>query len=310
MALHRPTGHWRLGLLLALATAVLWATLPVALQIALQRIDPWTLTWARFVFAALVLLAWLALRGQLRGFRGQTGRRWLLLGLAGLLLVGNYLGYLLGLDLTTAANAQLLIQAAPLLLALGGVWVFGERFSGGQWLGFATVAAGLGLFFADQIAAVAVTAGSRYLWGSVLVLLGALVWAGYALIQKQLLTHFTSTQLMAGIYALASVLLFPLADPARMACLEPVYLAALVFCALNTLLAYGAFAEALAHSEASRVSMVLACTPLLTVATVEVAHAFAPALVMPERIALLGWIGASLVVAGSAMTSVLGARRR
>lgn len=40
MALHRPTGHWRLGLLLALATAVLWATLPVALQIALQRIDP------------------------------------------------------------------------------------------------------------------------------------------------------------------------------------------------------------------------------------------------------------------------------
>jgi drug/metabolite transporter (DMT)-like permease len=308
MALHRPTGHWRLGLLLALATAALWATLPVALKVALERIDPWTLTWARFAFAAVVVLAWLGLRGGLGGYRGHPRARWLLLGAAGVLLVGNYLGYLLGLDFTTPANAQLLIQAAPLLMALGGIWVFGERFTGGQWAGFAAVSLGLGLFFADQIAAAAAS-GARYLWGAGLVLLGALVWAGYALLQKQLLNHFTSTQVLAAIYVLATVLLLPLATPSSLLGLDALHAAALAYCALNTLLAYGAFAEALAHWEASRVSVVLACTPLLTVVTVEVTHAFAPALVAPERIAWIGWVGAALVVAGSALTSLLGARK-
>ena len=309
MPLHQPTGHWRLGLLLALSTAILWATLPVALKVALEEIDPWTLTWARFAFAAVVVLAWLGLRGGLGGYRGHPTKRWVLLGVAGALLVGNYLGYLLGLDLTTPANAQLLIQAAPLLMALGGIWVFRERFTSGQWAGLLAVTAGLGLFFADQIAAAAAS-GSRYLWGSALVLLAALVWAGYALIQKQLLNHFSSTQVLAAIYVLATVLLLPLSDPASLLGLDALHFAALAYCALNTLLAYGAFAEALAHWEASRVSVVLACTPLLTVATVEVTHAIAPSLVAPERIALLGWIGAALVVAGSAMTSLLGARRR
>jgi drug/metabolite transporter (DMT)-like permease len=214
----------------------------------------------------------------------------------------------LGLDYTTPANAQLLIQAAPLLMALGGIWVFGERYNAAQWLGLLAVVAGLGLFFADQLAAAA-GADSRYLAGSGLVLLGALVWAGYALIQKQLLNHWSSTQVLAAIYLLATALLWPLAQPASLLALDGVHVAALLYCALNTLCAYGAFAEALAHWEASRVSVILATTPLLTVATVEAVHALAPALVAPERIALVGWSGALLVVAGSAAISLLGARR-
>jgi drug/metabolite transporter (DMT)-like permease len=309
MALHQPSGRWRLGLLLALSTAALWATLPVALKVALEQLDPWTLTWARFAFAAVVVLAWLGARGGLGGYRGHPGSRWMLLAAAGALLVGNYVGYLLGLDRTTPTNAQLLIQAAPLLMALGGIALFGERFTAGQWAGLAAVTLGLGLFFADQFAAVP-DAGARYLWGSLLVLLAALVWAGYALLQKQLLNHFSSTQVLAAIYVLASVLLWPLATPSRLLDLDALHLAAFAFCAFNTLLAYGAFAEALAHWEASRVSVVLACTPLLTVATVEITHAIAPSLVEPERIAWIGWSGAALVVLGSAMTSLLGARRR
>lgn len=309
MPLHQPSGQWRLGLLLALSTAALWATLPVALKVALERIDPWTLTWARFAFAAAVVLAWLGLRGGLGGYRGHPARRWWLLGTAGALLVGNYLGYLIGLDFTTPANAQLLIQAAPLLMALGGIWVFGERFTAGQWAGLAAVTLGLGLFFADQFTAIS-NAGAGYLRGSVLVLFAALSWAGYALLQKQLLNHLSSTQVLAAIYVLATVLLWPLAAPSSLLTLDALHLAALAYCALNTLLAYGAFAEALAHWEASRVSVVLACTPLLTVVTVEITHAIAPTLVAPEQIAWIGWVGAALVVAGSAMSSLLGARRR
>ena len=73
MALHAPSGRWQLGLTLALVTAALWATLPVALKIALEALDPWTLTWARFAFAALVVGAWLAWRGEWSRFRGLRG---------------------------------------------------------------------------------------------------------------------------------------------------------------------------------------------------------------------------------------------
>ena len=40
MALHAPSGRWQLGLTLALVTAALWATLPVALKVALEALDP------------------------------------------------------------------------------------------------------------------------------------------------------------------------------------------------------------------------------------------------------------------------------
>lgn len=223
---------------------------------------------------------------------------------AGLMLIGNYVFYLLGLHFTTPANAQLLIQAAPLLMALGGIFVFRERFNRWQWLGIAAILAGLLLFFGDQLAHPAVT-GSRYLVGSLLVLLAALVWAVYALLQKQLLNRLSSTAILGFIYVLATIVLLPFSKPASLLELDALHGIALAYCAVNTLGAYGAFAEALAHWEASRVSVVLAVTPLLTVMTVEVAHALAPHLVQREQIALFGWLGAALVVAGSAVSSLM-----
>lgn len=307
MALHEPSGRWRLGLLLAFVTAGFWATLPVALKLTLAQLDPYTLTWARFAFAAIVVGAWLAWRGEFARF-AQLGRRgWLLLAIAAVMLVGNYVLYLLGLAATTPANAQLLIQAAPLLMALGGIFVFRERFNRWQWLGLAAIAVGLLLFFGDQLAKPAAP-GSRYVLGSVLVLLGALVWAIYALAQKQLLNALSSGAILGFIYLFATLALWPLAHPSALLQMDSLHLAALAYCAVNTLGAYGAFAEALAHWEASRVSVVLSLTPLLTVATVEAVHAIAPALAKPERIALLGWLGAALVVVGSVVSSLMKSR--
>ena len=56
MALHQASGRWRLGLAMALTTALSWATLPVALKITLEQLDPYTLTWFRFLVAAAVAL--------------------------------------------------------------------------------------------------------------------------------------------------------------------------------------------------------------------------------------------------------------
>ncbi len=308
MVLHQASGRTQLGLGLSLATALFWATLPIALKIALEILDPITLTWFRFMVAAMVTAAWLGLRGGLHDYGNLSRRHWAMLAVAALMLVGNYVFYLLGVHYTTPANAQLLIQLAPLLMALGGVWLFRERFAHAQWFGLALLAIGMGLFFRDQLLAASHAPG--YLLGSAWVILGAIVWAVYALLQKQLLLRLGSMQILLLIYLAASVLLLPFSQPSALLRLDALHWAMLGYCAFNTIAAYGAFAEALAHWEASRVSAILATTPLLCIAAVSVVHALWPQLLAPERITPLGYLGAGLVVAGAAAVSLLGRRAR
>jgi drug/metabolite transporter (DMT)-like permease len=81
-----------------------------------------------------------------------------------------------------------------------------------------------------------------------------------------------------------------------------------LYASINTVGAYGAFAEALAHWEASRVSAILALTPLMAVATVELVHWLVPEVLAGESIRAMGWLGAALVVVGSTFASLLGRR--
>ncbi len=306
MSRHQPSGRWRLGLALALVTTACWSTLPIALKLTLDALDPITLTWARFVFAAVVTLGWLGLRGELGSLRGIGGGHRKLLALACAGLIGNYVFYLFGVDATSPANAQLLIQAAPLLMALGALVVFRERYALWQWLGLTAVVLGLALFAHEQWRQQSQPA--VYLAGSAWVLLAAIVWAGYALAQKQLLTRLSVAAVLGVIFVAGAVVLAPFAHPRQLLAMDPTHAWLLLFCSVNTLVAYGAFAAALAHWQASRVSLVLALTPVLTLLCGYAFAALAPGAMAAERVALLGWCGAVLVVAGSALASLGGAR--
>lgn len=303
MALHQTSGRWRLGLLLALVTAGFWSTLPIALKITLEQLDAWTITWFRFLTAALALLVWALYRNRLGGFRKQPPRvHWMMMA-AALLLTGNFVGYLFGLKYTTPANAQLLIQASPLLMALGGILIFRESFAAPQWLGLGLVAIGLIGFALDQSRQTQGIA-SHYALGVAIVMAASVVWAGYALLQKQLLNHLGSMLLLLFIYSVATLLLLPLAQPSRLLQLDRLHALTLAFCCINTIGAYGAFAEALAHWEASRVGIILALTPIFCVAAVWFCHLLAPDLIAAEHIQWLGWLGAGLVISGSALVSL------
>lgn len=308
MALHQASGRWRLGLLLALVTAACWASLPIALKITLEQLDAITLTWFRFLVATIVMFAWLSWRGGLSVFKSLDGKRWWHLCAAALLLIGNYVFYLLGVQYTTPANAQLLIQLAPLLMALGGIFIFREFYQFGQWCGLAIIACGLVLFFSDQLKGTALGT-QTYLIGSGAVIFAAIVWAGYALIQKQLLLRLSSQTILFFIYAVASLLLLPFSHPQAILALDEKHAWALAYCAINTLIAYGAFAEALVHWQASRVSAILAVTPLLCLACVAIVHLISPATIASEHVTMLGYIGAVLVVIGSGLSSLLGQKK-
>lgn len=305
MELHRPSGNIWLGLGFAATTMLLWGVLPLALDLALESLDAISITCFRFAVAAAALAVWLGARRRLPAL-GRLGRSgWLLLAGATLGLTINYVSYLTGLERTTPANAALLIQSAPLLLALGGVLVFREHFTLLQWMGFATLVTGLGVFFESQVRALA--AGiDRYLGGVALLAVAAVTWAGYGLAQKQLLRALPSQAAMLCIYVGCALCLLPGSAPAAVLGLSARELAILLFCAINTLVAYGTFAAALEHWEASRVSAVLSLTPLATLAFSALATALAPGAFAPEHLSAEAIAGAGLVVAGSLATSLGG----
>jgi drug/metabolite transporter (DMT)-like permease len=304
MPLHQPSGRASLGFAFAAATMLLWAVLPLALVGVLRHLDPPTITWFRFSVSALVLAAVLARRRALPDLRGLRRGGLALLAAATLGLAANYIAYLVGLDWTGEASAQVLIQLAPVLLSLGGIAIFGERFTTAQWLGFGVLVGGLALFSTGRIRAIPSGASARYLAGVAMIGFAAVTWAGYGLAQKQLLRHLSPQGVMLCIYVGCALCFAPLARPAALADLGPATLALLVFTAANTLLAYGAFAAALAHWEASRVSAVLSVGPLATVGFAALAGALLPGRVTPEPLPSTALLGAGLVVAGSLATAL------
>jgi len=282
---------------------LLWAVLPFALQRVLTALDAFTITWVRFVAAALALGGVLAARRDLPALRGAGAPRFALLAVATLFLAANYAAFLFGLSWTSAADAQVLIQLGPILLSLGGIAVFREQFARVQWLGLAVLVAGVAVFVGARLD-VGSRAHAGLAPGMAMIGLAAATWAIYGLAQKQLLHTFRSNHVLLCVYAGCAIAFTPLASPASLASLDAPRALLLAFCALNTIVGYGAFAESLAHWEASRVGAVLALTPLGTLACATALEAIAPAWATAPGLSVGGWIGAMLVVTGSLAASL------
>lgn len=291
------------GLALTLTTVACWGVLPITLKVTLQGMDPVTITWYRFAGAFVILSTILAVTGGLPTLRSFSRRIWLLLTFAFVGLTGNYVLYLVGLSYTSPSVAQTVIQLAPMFFLLGGLIVFRERFSALQWIGFAVLLLGLTLFFNRHLPEL-VTLSTDTGLGVALLVSAAILWAGYGLAQKQLTAHLGPQQILWLVYLGAVVALLPASSPETVRALNALEFWMLIFCCVNTLIAYTTFAEALKHWEASRIGAVLAVVPLLTLTSMWLVERFVPGLLMPEGLTAFNIVGALLVVSGSAMCAL------
>jgi drug/metabolite transporter (DMT)-like permease len=303
MELHRTTGNWRLGLGLSLITVTLWGLVPIAIAIVLKKLDAYTINWFRFATAFILLGCYLAQQHNLPKIARLRTVPWYLLAIAIIGLTGNYIYFVLGLKATSPSHAEVLIQLAGVFLSLGGLVIFKERYTRYQWLGVGILVAGFIGFFYEQLK-VLITDTDRYISGSIMLVVAGLSWAVYALIQKQLLIKLDSVHIMWIIYGACGLLFWTLATPQSLFQLNAIEWSALIFCGLNTFVAYGAFAESLQHWEASRVSAILALAPIFTIVAMAITARLAPGLVAPEHITPLGLFGALLIVAGSVSISL------
>ena len=280
----------------------MWGVLPIALKGIMQTLDPVTTTFFRFAIAAFIITPYLFARNKLvNKHKFNSPKLFLQLLFAGILLTANYALYIFGLERTTAEAAQVMMQLAPILLLLSGVWIFKERFSPVQWIGFATFVSGLLMFFSPRFDDI-FTHLNDYGIGLLMLASAAITWVGYAVIQKLLIKEFNAEETMLVFYWIGALAFLPFSNFTLLVDLTLLQWTLVIFCGLNTLVAYGCFSEALMHIEASRVSAVIAMTPLITVFFVQ-SVPFAG--VVAEPIGLVTIIGAACVVSGSLVTATM-----
>lgn len=298
--MNQLSGRWKLGLLLAASTATMWGILPIILSGLLNTIDPITTTFFRFSLAAILITPYLIVRRRLVNRHKMTTLNLVIKLLsAGLLLTINYALYILGLEKTSAEASQIMMQISPVLLLLAGVWVFKERFSLLQWCGFIIFFSGLIMFFSPRFDDVFISL-SDYGIGLLMLIGAAVSWVGYAIIQKVLLREFNAEETMLVFYWIGALVFLPFSDFDTLGQLTSLQWLLLALCGFNTLIAYGCFSEAMVHIEASRVSAVIAMTPLVTVSIVQLIPI--PGIIA-EPLFLISLVGAVCVVGGSIITA-------
>src|SRR5690606_31591183 len=101
-----------------------------------------------------------------------------------------------------------------------------------------------------------------------------------------------------------AVLMLPLVTPSQILQLDALQLWMLLGCCLNTLVAYGAFAEALVHWEASRVGATVSSTPWFTFSLFGLGTALCLTVIQLTLLICLAYLGALLVVSGSALIAL------
>lgn len=296
-----------MGIFFALITAMMWGIVPIAMKQILPNMQPHTLVWYRFAISTLGLGMILALRKQLPNLRVFRRRRWIAILLAALIgLSGNFLLFSTALQYLNPTVSQVIGQVSPVCMMFASVFLLKETMRPTQIIGAMILVLGLLFFFNTNLIEI-FTKMTDFTKGIILGVSASLIWVIYGIAQKVLLRRLGSQQILLLLYVLCTIVILPFASLEEIFNLNSWQLICLVFCGLNTVIAYGALAEAMARWQAAQVSAIITFTPLFTLLFADLLAIFWPNMFEFQSLNTLAYIGAFMVVAG-AMFSAVGHR--
>lgn len=296
-----------LGITFALITAVMWGIVPIAMKQVLTDMQPNTLVWYRFSISAIGLGIVLGLRKQLPNLRVFRRKRWIgILLIALIALSGNFILFSSALKYLTPTVSQVIGQLSPVGLMLASVLILKENMRPTQVIGAIILVLGLLLFFNTNLIEI-FTKMSDFTKGIIMGVCAAFIWVFYAVAQKVLLRRLGSQQILLLLYVLCTIVILPFATLNEIFNLNSWQLGCLLFCGLNTVIAYGSLAEAMARWQAAQVSAIVTLTPLFTLLFSDLLSIFWPDMFTFQTLNSIAYLGAFMVVAG-AMFSAVGHR--
>lgn len=295
----------KVGFALSIVTAFMWGNVPIAVKEVIQALDAPTLVWYRFLAAVLILFPFLLAKKQLPlSTIRQSPKLLILLSIASLGIIGNFILFSAALVYTTPTIVQIVIQLSSVGLLFASVIVFKEHLSPIQLLGVIILIMGLGLFF-NKNAIELFTSFNAYSKGVFLTALAAFSWVFFALAQKVLLRTLGPFQILFTINLLGVIYLLPFVNFSLIFSLSLLQFLLLFYCGLNTVLGYGALAAAMNRWEVSKVSSIITLTPLFTLGFSQLFATLWSSIFAYQDLNLLGYIGVFVVVFG-AMFMVIG----
>ena len=197
----------RRAYLLLLVVIVFWAGNYPLGKLALQELGPITLTGARALLAAPLLILVGRLTAPLPRALGRADYvAFVVLGLSG--LVANTTVWYLGLKYTTALNAGIVGASSPIFVAVAASLWLGDRLSPRNWLG-------IGLSVVAVLVTVAKGSPAVLLHfevnrGDLIILASQSAWVVYSLYSRAAASTLPPVWIMAGANVVGGIVLVPL----------------------------------------------------------------------------------------------------
>lgn len=286
------------GILLVLASAILFATKSIFIKLAYQEpVDPITLLTLRMVFALPFFLVMGVVANHKSNIAPLTRRDWGIMFLLG--FAGYYMASLLdfmGLQYISAGLERLVLFLYPTMTVLMTAFVLKRPVNRLTWLAIAVSYAGMALVVWPDVH----HAGKNLALGMVLVFGGALAYASYLvgsgeIIQRLGANRFTGITL--SISSLCCILHFLLANPLSALSVSPRVLGlGITLAIICTVLPATMLTNGIRRIGASRAALIGAVGP---VATLYLGYA-----VLGETLIAMQMAGTVLVLIGVLMVSL------
>ncbi len=288
------------GILLVLASAVLFATKSIFIKLAYQEtVDPVTLLTLRMVFSLPFFLAMGLLASRGHEQTPLTRRDWLQLFALG--AGGYYLASLLdflGLQYISAGLERLVLFLYPTMTVLMTAWLLRRPVSRPTWIAIGVSYAGMTLVVWPDLA----HQGSHLLLGMSLVFASAVAYAAYLVGSGELIARIGAnrfTGIALSISCLCCVVHFLLVNPLTALLVSPRVLAlGITLAIVCTVLPATLLTNGIRRIGASRAALIGAVGP---VATLWLGYA-----VLGETLVWLQLAGTALVLTGVLLVSLKG----
>ena len=274
-------------------TLSLWGVLPILIKLGLNYYSAGTIAWFRFFFSFLILFLFLSLFRsgcEILSHPPVIGM------LGGTALAGNYFGMTQGVYFSGPSNAAVLIQLAPVLLVIAGVVLFRETIGSRQLIGMAVAVVGFYLFYLDRSGNA--ENNVHYFVANGWIMFAAVVWVLYMICQKGLSLKYSAQAINLLVYGVAAIVLIPLVEWGELLNGGFAGWLILIGLGLNTLLAYGALAEAVNCIPLSLISILITLNPLITLGGMWVLNTLGVGALPTENISWSGYLGGVIAVSG------------
>lgn len=189
--------------------AFVWALNFTVIKAGLDEIDPYSFNAIRFILATAFLWIVIAQKGAWFRIKKEDWKILIPLGLTGNLLYQWF--FIVGIDLSLAANAAVMLGTIPIWVA-----VFSHIFSMealNRMKVFGVILAFTGLFLIVFFGKDPISFGSQTFIGDIFLLAAAVVWGLFTIYSKQFLSRYTPLQFSAFMTTTGAISLLLIAIP-------------------------------------------------------------------------------------------------